>query len=429
MIIIAVGLKHVLHLVGPATYQEMLRKAKAPVALNYITSVVCDLVALILCYNILLSTLTSGTPTLAGVKDIYDRLNGFKDVFLLAFDRPKERIDYALGLSGLLWLITLAKDMLNLKGYKRTTHDRCARVFCLALCGFETDAKAEIETLSPDSDIEIKILAESYAVLGDHLQSLRLTERFVLRKGENRDVKGLSNAILLVTEMLYHGSETERLAKVIAFLENHGMDSVQLIVAAIITGPSEFAQALKADGTSDRLLLAKAYTLWEAGDRRDGLLAFKRLATPESEKPGGGDAGQEKTVDADEACTFAVYLMMLEGLVDTNKELASEVEKGLAEYAGLHTAIEAEVRFTVLFSLCWILTVAAGRLKGRIADVLPILRLADAAFARIETTSLTEPFQKDLIGLRSRFQPVETVKEHVPAATALGQSEVLTQGA
>src|SRR5207237_815572 len=113
----------------------------------------------------------------------------------------------------------------------------------------------------------------------------------------------------------------------IAFLENYGLDSVQLIFAAISTRPAGFAQALRADVTSDRLLLAKAYVLWETGDRRDGFAAFKRLAKPDLEKPNGGNAGQEKTVDVDEVCEFAVYLMMLEGLVDTDEELASEVEK------------------------------------------------------------------------------------------------------
>jgi hypothetical protein len=415
MVIIAVGLKHVLHLLGPAPTQEMLRKAKAPVALNYVTIVVCDLVALILCYNIILSTLASGTPSLAGVKDIYNRLNGFKDVFLLAFDRPKELIDYALGLSGLLWVITLAKDMLNLKGYKRTMTDRCVRTFGLAICGFEAEAKAEIETLSPETDTEIKLRAESYAALGDYPQSLRLTESFVRRKGEDRDVRGMSNAILLVSETLYHGHETERLARVVAFLEGHGLDSAQIIFAASAFSlrPADLAEVLKADGTSERLQLAKAYVLWEAGHRRAGFEALKPLAKPESEQPSGGD-GEKKTLDANEACEVAVSLMMLEGLVDS-KELAHEVEKLLAEYSGpLQSAIEAEVRLSVLLSLCWVLTEAADRLKGRIGDVMPVLRLSDAAFARIEPTSLSEPFTEDLMGVRSRFQPVETVK--VPAA-------------
>jgi hypothetical protein len=403
MIIIAVGLKHVLHLLGPTPTQEMLRKAKAPVALNYITIVVCDLVALILCYNMVLSALTSGIPSLAGLKDIYNRLNGFKDIFLLAFERPKQPIDYALGISGLLWVITLAKDVLNFRGYKRTTLDRCARTFGLAVCGFEAGAKAEIETLTPDTDNEIKLIAESCAALGDYPQSLRLTDRFVRRKGEERDVKGLTNAILLITETLYNGHDTERLAKVVAFLEDHGLDSIQLIFAAINSRMDDLAEVLKADGTSRRLQLAKAYVLWEAGLRRDGFAALKQLAKPKFEQASSVDAGKEKTLDTSDACEAAVLLMMLEGFVD-RAELAPEVDRWLAEYAGpLRAEMDAEVRFTVLYPLCWIFADTADRLKGRIADVLPLLRLSDAAFARIETTSLTESFRNNLIDLRSHF--------------------------
>jgi hypothetical protein len=434
MVIIAAGLKHLLHLIGSTTTQGILRRAKAPVAVNYVTIVACDLVALILSYNIVLAALEGGTPDLVGVKDIYDRLKGFSDVFNLVLDRPTKPIDYALGLSGMLWLIALARDMLNLRGYQRTTSDLCARGFILALCGFDADARAEIERLSPELDTDIKILAEAHALLGDLRQSLRLTKRFVRRRaefGNDRDVEDMANAILLVSEKFYHADETERISGAIAFLEEHGLDPLQLVFAAIQKGPAGFAEALKADGQPDRLLLPKAYVYWEVGDRRDGLLALNRLEVLDSAKADEGEAEEDKPLDAHDACALAVFLMMLEGLA-TEEELREEVDKWLAKSAGsVRTAIEAEERFVALFSLCWILMVAAERLKGRVADVGPVLGLADVALARIEWTPLTDDFSKDLKAFHSQLKPEKALPAaaNIGAATTIGPEEVAAQNA
>ncbi|MEM9709204.1 MAG: hypothetical protein AAF871_10470 [Pseudomonadota bacterium] len=405
IVILAIGLKHVLHLIGPAPMQAILRRAKAPVAINYVTVVICDLIALILSYNILLSDLVGGSLDSAGIKAIYAQLKAYSDVFNIVLDEPAARMDYMLGISGLLWLITLSKDLLNLKGYRRTTSDRCARAFGLAICGFDEEAKDELEKLSPHTDQDVKILAEAQAMVGNFRESLGLSKRYGRRLaefGNDQDVEDMAKLYLLAAEKLYHSNEPDRLTDMVKFLDKEGLNAMQVILSALTTDPNDFDEALDTLTEPDDFVLAKAYVLWQVGKRQEGLEAYQKLAGFYAAKVEAGEANEDDPLDGPAAVATAVSLLMQEVLFSSDQDLTNAVEEWLTHYREqVANAATSDDRFAARFNLASILMMAAKRLSGRIENTSSIVELVDKILDQYVGSPLTDPFFEDLKNYRS----------------------------
>jgi hypothetical protein len=369
-----------------------------PVAANYIVMTVLDLTGLILSYSWLLIDFQSGQVDVETFRGIYEKLRGFSNIFDLLFFKSNDPVDYMLGLSGLLWLMTLAKDLLRLKGYKRTTEDKCFLAFSMAISGFEGKARKLVGEIEPSKNVEIKVLAEVQSLLNNYVESRKLTKRYIRQTGEfetDSDIASFTNFLLLTTELLYHSHNSTKLSACVKFLFDHRLSDAEVIFATENVGhQGAIKEVLAQDDFRHVLPLSYCYMTWIAEHPHKALKLFEDLTPKEVERESG--------------LWICLKLLMLEAVAESDEELASRAATWIeVEAERLRSVIRQEHDFTTLAAICWVLMSAQKFFSSKGVTGLGLLGLIDETRERLIDSHLTRPFIKDIDAMRGRY-PVRT---------------------
>jgi hypothetical protein len=167
ILVFSIFLKHLSSMISGSTIQTKLRRGMDPVILSYSIITLGDLVGLILSYNAIINWNSGSIFSPEGVSKIFKDLLVFKD-FIEAYEHlPDNFLAYCVGISGLLWWLTLAQGLFQLKGYRRTPADYLGLAACCTMLGKDDRATAFLEAAAASTKDECIQKGQIHAARGE----------------------------------------------------------------------------------------------------------------------------------------------------------------------------------------------------------------------------------------------------------------------
>lgn len=326
IIIFAIFLKHLSSLVSGDTVQAKLRRGMDPVLLSYAVITLGDLIGLILCYNGLINWNAGSAFTVANVQVVFTQLLAFKD-FVAVFEHPPDSVlAYCIGVSGLLWWLSLAQGLFQLKGYQRLPSDYLSLASSCILLGKEDRARTFLEAATVTTKLEYEMKGLNYAALGDFDKAAAFIKRALT---QTDDVPVTDGYILLKMNagLVQLRADQDRYYAFVDYGIAHGLTDIFLADAGVTFCSSggnarAFSDYIKQKGL-DRFGLTYICLKWMADEEREVLDLF------ESKK--SGDAGPER----------ALWLCLEALLWPARRNSDAETEKFIEHWSG---AVLDEIR-------------------------------------------------------------------------------------
>jgi hypothetical protein len=196
LLIVALALKHVWHLVSPLDMQQTLRFGLGSVRITYAIITFCDLLCLLLAYNAVINWQSGRVLDAASLSALFTSLRVFADLFEAFEKPPADVIGWAVGVSGGLWLWSLANALTKWQAYERTEADHLEIGGAAATLGMEDRAREAMAKVTEPDRRQLLRLALFHLTLGDVEGAIAHARRLV------RQFEGLEagpNHLLLLT--------------------------------------------------------------------------------------------------------------------------------------------------------------------------------------------------------------------------------------
>ncbi len=230
LIIFAIFLKHLSALISGDTVQAKLRRGIDPVPLSYAVITVSDLLGLILCYNAVSNWNTGSAFRLTNAQLIIAQLLAFKDFkdFIRVYEHPPDSIlAYFVGVSGLLWWLSLAQGLLHIKGYQRGPSDYLSLASSCILLGKEDRARILVEAAEVSTKLECENKGSIYAALGDFDKAAVFIKR-ALTQTDDVPVTDSYILIKMAFALTYFRADQNRYYTFLEYGMAHGMSDIFL---------------------------------------------------------------------------------------------------------------------------------------------------------------------------------------------------------
>jgi hypothetical protein len=182
VIVLTIFVKHCGYLVGTVSVQQRLRLGRDSPYFSFIVITIADFVALALSYNAIAHWPQGAVFDLTLVKSLLARLFVFKDFFNLFEKPPEMALDYWIGLSGLLYNVSLLKSLFKAKEFRRTEKDCLGVAGFFAMLGMPDEAKRRLETCSITTKESMLVKAQILASLGEFPKSRSKKSGFMSNK-------------------------------------------------------------------------------------------------------------------------------------------------------------------------------------------------------------------------------------------------------
>ena len=203
--------------------------------LSYAVITVSDLLGLILCYNAVSNWNTGSAFRLTNAQLIIAQLLAFKDFkdFIGAYEHPPDSIlAYFVGVSGLLWWLSLAKGFLHIKGYQRGPSDYLSLASSCILLGKEDRAWIFVEAAEVSTKLECENKGSIYAALGDFDKAAVFIKR-ALTQTDDVPVTDSYILIKMAFALTYFRADQNRYYTFLEYGMAHGMSDIFFANAAL----------------------------------------------------------------------------------------------------------------------------------------------------------------------------------------------------
>jgi hypothetical protein len=284
IIVASILLRHLSSLISGDTVQAKLRRGMDPVMFSYALISGGDLIGLVLSYNGIIHWNSGSVFSLEQVQSIFTQLLAFRDFFNVFEHPPDTVLAYCVGVSGLLWWLTLAQGIFQLNGYKRAPSDYLSLAASCTMLGKTARAKTFLDAAAATTKEECYLKGSVHAARGE-FDKAALCVRRALNQTEN--VPATDGYILraIFSGMLALRVDQDRYYEYVKYGADHGLTDLLLSNLAMlycISGGSAraFSDHLK-EKWPDRFPLTYLCLKWLADEEREILDAFQ-AAEPKS---------------------------------------------------------------------------------------------------------------------------------------------------
>jgi hypothetical protein len=388
--------------------QERLRRAKDSPLFSYALITVCDFIGLVLCYNGIVEWKAGVVFDLTAASSILKRLFALKD-FIEAFEHPPQSaVDYCIGVSGLLWWLTLAQSLLSVKNYRRSVRDYIFLARNYVVVGMDKQARAALDSADATDKETCEVKGLVYAALGDFEKAAMSIKRYL---AQAIDVPQPPNDNYIYSA-LYGGmavlrGSPEMLCRYIEYGNGHGLSDILLSSIALEMGniginPQPIARFLEQQNLIERFPLAYFALMWQADEERDVLDQFDRHEAIEP--------------DARRAMWLCLSALLWPARrrsdAETQQFLEQWLERGLPEIRQIAVGLNDELEKCVLANvLPRVRDYWSKRMSNDLGSVPPVVAAIDASIRPDEVVR--------------KIRPEQTPQEKLPEPPAMSPAPAL----
>jgi tetratricopeptide (TPR) repeat protein len=266
-------------LISGDTVQARLRRGLDPVTVSYALIVAGDLIGLLLCYNGIINWNSGLVFNLKAGRLIFDQLLVFRDFFAAFEHLPDNVLAYCIGISGLLWWLTLAQGLFQFKSYQREPADYLSLAASCTMLGKDDRAAAFLEAANPTTKDDYEQKGLIHAARGEFDRAEVFIKRF-LNQADDVPVTDGYIMLKMVGGLIALRADQDRYYKFVAYGGDHGLSDVLLADAALTLcssggDPRAFADYIGQPAFS-RFGLTWLFLKWMANEEREIFDAFQQ---------------------------------------------------------------------------------------------------------------------------------------------------------